>query len=304
MSINPQTQSAFVTRLVALPAEIRDAIYLELWRSCGLRQHIVCHREKEGRYFCSWPCTTEYDVDDVLQRKIEKSTWMNHCECGERALMQHGLKATSGYTTSTSVCWRKNSLDKTKEHVTPWSPYLPMLLSCKLFTSTVPRSLSTPPVVGRGVEGMHHTSWLLQSAEDPTCAAKPHWLRLDKFQSLHSLNIWISARANARCLERALNHPFTGITELDTDALQQALSHLRRVPKVTLSTPLAPSVGPEEEGFVEGLGARVYKRGDGDWFHPPMYWTQNHFDSVIETSTAREIRLARVDHTYLLMRKV
>lgn len=123
-----------------------------------------------------------------------------------------------------------------------------------------------------------------------------HWLRLDLFQNLQSLNIWISARAFTHCLSDAdQTHPFTGITELDTDALEQALSHLRRVPSVTLSTPLAPSVGPKEEGFLDGVKTRVYKRGEGDRFHPPHYWTRNHFDSVIETSIARYVlRLASV----------
>lgn len=120
-----------------------------------------------------------------------------------------------------------------------------------------------------------------------------HWLRLDLFQNLHSPNIWISARAHCLCLsvaDKPPSHPFTGITELDTHALGQALSHLRRVPRVTLSTPLAHSVGPKEEGFVEGVEARVYKRGEGDRLRPPHYWARNRFDSIIETSIARYVR--------------
>ena len=163
MSINPQTQSAFVTRLVTLPPEIRDAIYLEMWRLCGLRQHIIWHGERDEQHFCSWACTTEYEVDDGLQRKAEElrcrlgtplgqditrhgegnhemislnrhlqSPWMNHYECGERASKKHGLKAIWGFSTSHIVCWRKNRVGKNEEHVPFWSPYLPMLLSCKL----------------------------------------------------------------------------------------------------------------------------------------------------------------------------
>jgi hypothetical protein len=45
MSANSQSKSAFVTRL---PREVRDAIYLELWRLKGLRQHIVSHRNHEN----------------------------------------------------------------------------------------------------------------------------------------------------------------------------------------------------------------------------------------------------------------
>ena len=62
MSIDPQTQSAFIT---CLPAEIRNAIYLELWRSAGLRQHILWHGEGNGgRHFCRWRCEAEFEVDD------------------------------------------------------------------------------------------------------------------------------------------------------------------------------------------------------------------------------------------------
>ena len=164
MSRHPQTQSAFVTRLVALPPETRDAIYLEMWRSCGFSQHIIWHGQGADMHFCSWPCTTEYEVDDGLQREAEEvrrrlgislgedmgsygiardyevtalnrrlqSPWMNHWACGERAWQEHGLKAVWGFSTSEVVCWRKNQADKKKEHVPSWSPYLPMLLSCKL----------------------------------------------------------------------------------------------------------------------------------------------------------------------------
>ncbi|KAI2639048.1 hypothetical protein GGS26DRAFT_543706 [Hypomontagnella submonticulosa] len=69
MSANPQTKSIFVNRL---PREIRDAIYLELWRSCGLRQHILWHGKTEDKHFCHWPCAMEYGVQDELQQDIEE----------------------------------------------------------------------------------------------------------------------------------------------------------------------------------------------------------------------------------------
>ena len=120
-----------------------------------------------------------------------------------------------------------------------------------------------------------------------------HWLRLDLFQNLHTLNIWISARANTMALEEtASTYNYTGITELNTEELERVLSHLSHVATVTLSTPLAPSVGPEE-GFVEGyVKARVYKRGSGDKFHPPLYPIQpdGTFDGVIHTSPTRYVQ--------------
>ena len=151
MSVNPQSESAFITRL---PLEIRNAIYLELWRSCGLRQHIVWHGEGADRHFCRWPCTTEYHVHDGLQEEIEQfrrrlgvplgesmnnseasvytrrlqSPWMNHWACGERAEEAHGIEAIRGFTTSGIGCWKKNGVG----HPPARSPYLPMLLSCKL----------------------------------------------------------------------------------------------------------------------------------------------------------------------------
>ncbi|KFY90677.1 hypothetical protein V500_05015 [Pseudogymnoascus sp. VKM F-4518 (FW-2643)] len=89
----------------------------------------------------------------------------------------------------------------------------------------------------------------------------------------------------------AYGHPYTGITELNTDALEQVLSHLSRVTTVTLSTPLAPGVGPEE-GYVESVKARVYKRGDGDRFYPLLYdesWPDSIRYGTICTSSTSQI---------------
>ncbi len=156
MPADPQLQSAFVTRL---PAEIRDVIYLELWRSVGLRQHILCHGRGEDRHFCRWACITEYQVADGLQRDIEElrcrlgvplgqdirhvqdpsgavycrrlqSPWMNHWACGEQAYEEHGIDAVWGFSTGGLICWKKNR--QGKQALPPRTPYLPMLLSCKL----------------------------------------------------------------------------------------------------------------------------------------------------------------------------
>lgn len=156
MPIDPQLQSAFVARL---PTEVRDAIYLELWRSVGLHQHIVWHGKEEDRHFCSWPCTTEFEVEDRLQQKVEESytrlgvpigqdlrntrdpeaavycrrlqsPWMNHWACGERAYQEHRIDAVWGFSTDGLICWKKNRWDT--QPMPPRSPYLPMLLSCKL----------------------------------------------------------------------------------------------------------------------------------------------------------------------------
>jgi hypothetical protein len=156
MSINPQSQSAFLTRL---PREVLNSVYAELWRSCGLRQHIVWHGNKSDKHFCRWPCSTEYEVQDKLQREIEElrvqlgvplgqdikkeqdpkvirycrrlqSPWMNHWLCGEYAEKEYGLQAVWGFTTSGLICWKKSRAND--QHMPCGSPYMPMLLSCKL----------------------------------------------------------------------------------------------------------------------------------------------------------------------------
>lgn len=158
MSSNPQTESSFVSRL---PREVRDAIYLELWRSCGLRQHILRLGNMTNSRFYHWQCTMEFDVHDRLQRDIEElraqlciplgqkitrrhderstiygrrlqSPWMNHWPCGERAQKEHGFEAVWGPYTSTIPCWL-NSPKKNEQgdDGSRLSPYIPMLLSCK-----------------------------------------------------------------------------------------------------------------------------------------------------------------------------
>ncbi|KAJ3456776.1 hypothetical protein MRS44_016799 [Fusarium solani] len=95
---NPQSNSP----LIKLPRELRDAIYLEVWRSNGLRQHIVAHwgpnakppdadakppdadvkppdagaippePEDAKPHYCRWKCCTEFEVEDQLQEEVEQ----------------------------------------------------------------------------------------------------------------------------------------------------------------------------------------------------------------------------------------
>jgi hypothetical protein len=164
-AVHPQHQSGLLTRL---PREILDQIYLEIWRTCGLRQHILFHGNEgprgKDKHFCRWECSTKYRVDDPLQADVDKlrvrlgvplgmdmkgtsgiqpsevgmycrrlmSPWMDHWPCGERATQEHSIEAISGYTTS-DRCWRTLRDNRPKDlHVPNWSPYLPMLLTCKL----------------------------------------------------------------------------------------------------------------------------------------------------------------------------
>ncbi|SPO06269.1 uncharacterized protein DNG_08958 [Cephalotrichum gorgonifer] len=387
-SINPQSQSAFVTRLVTLPTEVRDAIYLELWRSSGnLRQHIVWHGDGADRHFCRWPCTTTYRVKDELQAELEKlrcelgiplgrdmqktqdmdnplasrlinsnrrlqSPWINHWACGERVNQKHGLGVYHCFTTSGPICFKKNLVDKDKPRIPFQSAYLPMLLSCKLlseqclksiyesitFVFTDLRSVQMffgycklpPPMdswhkVGITPPGFFKFARTLELSITPefpalvVCANHDlpglegrhsiydfHWLRLDLFQNLSTLNIWIPARSTTWSIEDSdLGYDYTGITEFDADGLAHILAPFKNVANVTISTPLGPGIGPEE-GFMEGAAVRVYKRGSGDRFHPPLYMVNpgGTFDRYIHTSETREVRLACNGGGYVVMEEV
>ncbi|XEV04813.1 hypothetical protein FSHL1_010100 [Fusarium sambucinum] len=163
-SPDPQLQSAFITRL---PREVRDKTYLEIWRSCGLRQHIIWHHDKDDitkSHFCRWRCTTPFEVQDRLQASLDAkrqehgiasnvsfndktsalqlySAWKNHFACGERIAEVHGEKAGPGVGTCSSrgSCWMKNKPNTESSSV--WSPYLGMLLSCKAISSECIKSI-------------------------------------------------------------------------------------------------------------------------------------------------------------------
>ncbi|EXK40847.1 hypothetical protein FOXG_10775 [Fusarium oxysporum f. sp. lycopersici 4287] len=144
---DPQSQSQFAT---LLPREIRDRIYLELWRSYGLRQHIVWHRDKDDKaksHFCRWRCTTPFSVHDELQETIDAtrlqlgfplgdsfsnktytlqlfSAWKNHFPCGQRIARVYGEDADPGIRTCSSLgrCWSSHKLSS--EKLSTCRPYL------------------------------------------------------------------------------------------------------------------------------------------------------------------------------------
>jgi hypothetical protein len=159
---DPQNQSSFIT---CLPFEVRERIYLELWRSCGLRQHIIWHRNKDDKtksHFCRWRCTTPFSVEDKLQGTIEVtrievgaslgdslcsktyalqlfSAWKNHFACGQRIVKVYGRDADPGIRTCSSQgpCW--SSHKSSSENLSTCSPYFSMLLSCKIMLEPGPQ---------------------------------------------------------------------------------------------------------------------------------------------------------------------
>lgn len=155
-SLDPQSESRFICRL---PREVRDAVYLKLWRSCGLRQHIIWHEDKHDRtsaHFCRWECTTPFTVEDKLQDDIDLirarlgtpegecfadktyalrlfSAWKNHWACGQRIGEVYGDDMDPGVSLSSSrsLCWSSRNMNVNAGVPIVKSPYLGILLSCK-----------------------------------------------------------------------------------------------------------------------------------------------------------------------------
>lgn len=120
-----------------------------------------------------------------------------------------------------------------------------------------------------------------------------HWLRLDQFDNLQSLKLWIASRSPSGFERKDLK--FLGIKQFDLDGLKSLMARFAPVKSVTLSTPLSSVLGPEE-GDVEGLavpGVRVYKRGSGDRFHPFLWMlsTRGAGSNRIHTCAAMYVEL-------------
>jgi hypothetical protein len=116
-----------------------------------------------------------------------------------------------------------------------------------------------------------------------------HWLHLERFENLSSVDIWVPARSTTMSIdEGAREAPFRGITELGINELAEVLGHLKCAGSVTVSTPLASSIKPED-GYVDGLPVRTWKRGTGDRFHATLSMIQpgGVFDGWIHTSQSR-----------------
>jgi hypothetical protein len=145
---NSQSQSPLFHKL---SRELRDLIYREVWRTHGLRQHIIWHGHDGAAHFCHWPCQTPFDPGDALQRDAAaaaaaagdhdswpheralyarrmQSPWMSHWACGEDAARRYGRDGVLDRSmTSLGHCWKTNP----GAEAAPASPYLPMLLTCK-----------------------------------------------------------------------------------------------------------------------------------------------------------------------------
>ncbi|KAI8295016.1 hypothetical protein K4K59_004837 [Colletotrichum sp. SAR11_240] len=291
MTHDPQTQSAFVSRL---PREARDAIYFQLWRVCGLRQHILWHGAAEDKHFCRWSCTTDHQVEDELQRDIEKMREQLGVSLGQEIVRDRHDNAPrfssteclqSIYESTTFIftdlvtvqmffgaCAIHPAMKTAKTGVTPpaffqharslelsLSPDFPALLMCANYDLP-------------GIPRRHDVYDF-------------HWLRFDKFKNLQNIYIWIAARSLTCGIEA--NSSFCGIKEFDVQGLKDMLSSFKTIESVTLSTPLSQRIGPQE-GYVDigaSSGVRLYKRGSGDKFHPFLTLIELDcvFDGLIHT---------------------
>ena len=100
-----------------------------------------------------------------------------------------------------------------------------------------------------------------------------HWLRLPDLKNCRNINIWIDARQRTSYLSDL--DEYKPINTLNHNELRAAVSTIgasTRGCEVTITTPLAESIGPES-GYLTGIHAfhsRVYiwKRHKGDRFYP------------------------------------
>ncbi|EWZ38750.1 hypothetical protein FOZG_10290 [Fusarium oxysporum Fo47] len=258
---HPQHQSAFVT---FLPREIRDRVYLELWRSCGLRQHIVWHRDKDDKaksHFCPWRCITPFSVHDELQETIDATRLQLGFPLGDSF-------SNKAYALQLFSAW--------KNHFAP-SECLKSIYESTSFIFTDIFALNmfidfceVPETWKEGVESQsslcccrtrrlryHH-------CQKSVTRLDFHGLRLHLLENLMTLNIWVSARCTELLLDRNadnINQSPYNITQLDLGSLKEALSTLNHVRNVTLSMPLA-QVSETEDGYVVEDAMRTYEYGE------------------------------------------
>ncbi|KAI0841213.1 hypothetical protein F5Y06DRAFT_260915 [Hypoxylon sp. FL0890] len=313
-----QYQSLFFRRL---PIEVRNEIYVELWRLSGLEQHIFWHEDRKHprrSHFCRWPCVTPFDVEDERQKELEilfpdalshpppmllstewnwrlKSSWYNHWRC-EEEMCEHLKNDEARPRRANFPCHAYNSL--------LYSPYLPMLLTCKKMYSECIKSIyENTTFVFTNVQTIHaflgryacklgpdspptpfleYTRELQislpigftllmpyifkQGIEQPVYSF--HWLGLNEMANLRKVSIWIDASMNI--FEPADDQEFLPITKLSSETLRKEFASLNTDGhlEVLISSPLSEAVGPDSGPVDEiaPLGVHLWKRNSGDKF--------------------------------------
>jgi hypothetical protein len=123
LRIQSTSSAQTMSPLFRLPAEIREAIYLALWRSAGLSQHILVHH---GGYTHA-QCVTDHEAPDERQEELQRlwgaeleswttvrselwvrrldSQWCNHWKCEEKAASRK-ISTRDPFLTMLLVCKR------------------------------------------------------------------------------------------------------------------------------------------------------------------------------------------------------
>ncbi len=129
------------SKFFQLPPEVRQTIYLELWRSAGLAQHIFL---QDGQYAHA-PCITKHDVEetqnyfeclgiqkswdveveDGLNKRRLQSPWCNHWKCEEAILRAQKAEGFGLLGMS------ENNATSARPSPLVLSPFLAALLTCK-----------------------------------------------------------------------------------------------------------------------------------------------------------------------------
>lgn len=127
-----------------------------------------------------------------------------------------------------------------------------------------------------------------------------HWLKLELFEKLQSIKIWVAARSTM-WFPKPDGRDVTCVmvTDLDFDALKRAVTIFDHLDEFILSTPLKRDVAPEET-FVKDIsqnpGCRVWSRGTGDSFRlssaPSPLFAREHVYGSLVLGRTREIQLA------------
>ncbi|KAF6786362.1 hypothetical protein CSOJ01_15449 [Colletotrichum sojae] len=333
MSANPQTESAFINRL---PREIREAIYLELWRSYGLRQHILYHGDSEEleelRARIGVPLGQDIfpdrsDTKTPYFRRLQ-SQWMNRWLCGELAHDKYGIKAVvvlilamsdvaeetrseeslqSIYSSTTFIFTDLRAIEKLLGgpcYLPPeWKPYHNSTAPPAFFRYARHVELSLEPHFPLTLScAKHDLPGIPQRHE----VYDFHWLRLDQFENLQSLKMWISSRSFTTFERESVK--FRGIKQFGLDDLKDLLARFTRVKSVIISTPLSSRIGPEEGEVREVVmpGVQLYIRGSGDRFHPFLVFFPPRCvgNNSINTSAEMEVRLGYNGGNCILMEDV
>ncbi|KAF5522649.1 hypothetical protein CGCA056_v006333 [Colletotrichum aenigma] len=250
-----QTQSAFISRL---PREVRDAIYFQLWRSCGLRQHILWHGTAEDKHFCRWSCTAEYQVEDELQRDIEKMREQLGVSLGQKIVRDRHDNAPRSNECLQSI------YESTTFIFTDLATVQMFFGACAIHPAMkTAKPGVTPPAFFKHARSLEQSlspdfpALLMCANYDLPGIPRRHdvydfdWLRFDKFKNLKNVCIWIAARSLTCGIEA--NSSFCCIKEFDAQGLKNILSSFKTIESVTLSTPLSQRIGPQE-GYVD-IGA-------------------------------------------------